>query len=189
MQKIELTGNLGSDAEYRNDNGNEFIKFNVGVTERFTKQDGTKVEQVTWHSCVLNGRQDNLLPYLKKGTRVFVRGDQKLRVFSSEKDRAMKAGSNVSVRELELIGAKAEPVPQQLCDEHGMLYSPVKYFWIPANEDGTRPTVLMNPKNTNERFNVDANGFIVLVAPASSADSTEITQKEEPKQEENVEVY
>ena len=185
MQKIELTGNLGSDAEYRNDNGNEFIKFNVGVTERFTRQDGTKVEQVTWHSCVLNGRQENLLPYLKKGTRVFIRGDQRLRVFSSEKERAMKAGSNVSVRELELIGAKAEPVPQQLCDGMGLLYTPVKYFWIPANADGTRPSVLMNPKNIKERFNVDANGFIELADTTSTPEATNEAEHVESKVEEN----
>lgn len=189
MQKIELTGNLGSDAEYRNENGNEFIKFNVGVTERFTKQDGTKVEQVTWHSCVLNGRQENLLPYLKKGTRVFVRGDQRLRVFSSEKERTMKAGSNVSVRELELIGAKAEPVPGELCDDHGLLYKTVKYFWVPANADGTRPSLLMNPKNLGERYLVDANGFLVLAATASTPETTNEAEQVESKVEENDEPF
>lgn len=189
MERIEITGNLGADAEFRNENGNEFIKFNVGVTDRYEKQDGTTVERVTWYGCILNGRQEKLLPYLRKGTRVFVRGEQKLRVYSSEKDRAMKAGANVSVRELELIGGKPELVPAELCDENGLLYKTLKFYWVAKPADGNYPKLLKNPRNTAEQFIVSKDGYITPMQLAAAAPAETSATDSNQTEVENVEVY
>lgn len=182
MERIEITGNLGSDAEFRSESGNEYVKFNVGCTDRFVKADGSKVERVTWYSCILNGKQENLIPYLKKGTKVFIRGEQKLRVYSSEKDRAMKAGANVTVRELELIGGRSELVPLELCDSNGILYITQKYYWAEKPAHGEYPTELFNPRNLSERYIVDKNGF---VTPAQTGTLATANQQGANVQDEN----
>lgn len=194
MQKIEITGNLGSDAEFRSENGNEFVTFSVGVTERFKKQDGTEVENTTWHSCVMNGRQEKLMPYLKRGTRVYVRGDQKLRVFNSAKNHCMMAGSSISVREVELIGAKAELVPMQLCDSNGVLYTTAKFYWVQPVNGNPVPSVLFNPRNVDEKYNVDGNGFVTPVSANStvvnvSTDAAPKADGTNNTADDNVEVY
>lgn len=189
MERIEITGNLGANAEFRNENGNEFVKFNVGCTDRYEKADGSKVERVTWYSCILNGRQEKLLPYLTKGTKVYVRGEIKLRVFSSEKDRMMKAGANVTVRELELIGGITEAVPRQLSDEKGLLYNTMKCYWIEKPATGIFPTMLQNPRNTAEKFNVDANGFVTPAKENSQQATPETPEEQNQPNEEHVEVY
>ena len=190
MQKIEITGNLGADAEFRSENGNEFVTFSVGSTEKFKKQDGTEVENTTWHSCVFNGRQEKLLPFLKRGTRVFVRGDQKLRVYNSAKNHCIMAGSSISVKELELIGAKAEQVPLQLCDEHGVLYTTAKFYWVQPVNGEKVPAKLFNPKNLSEVYNVNDNGFVVPAVSDSSVNNAQSEEQTENGQNyENVEVY
>lgn len=189
MERIEITGNLGSDAEFRSENGNEYVKFNVGCTDRFTKVDGSKVERVTWYSCILNGKQENLLPYLKKGTKVFIRGEQKLRIYSSEKDRAMKAGANVTVRELELIGGKSELVPHELCDKDGNLYRTQKYYWAEKPAMGEYPSELFNPRNLNERYIVDKNGFVIPAQPETLATANQQDEQINGSNEQTIEVY
>lgn len=168
MQKIEITGNLGADAEFRSENGSEFVTFSVGVTERFRKSDGTEVETTTWHSCVMGGSQEKLLPWLKRGSRVFVRGDQRLRVFNSAKNHCMMAGSSISVREVELLGAKSDDVPRQLCDGNGIVFDVVKCYWV-RGFSGQSEGVLVNPRRVEEVFRVDANGFVVLDGTTSAA--------------------
>ena len=189
MERIEITGNLGSDAEFKSENGNEYVKFSVGCTDRFTKADGSKVERVTWYSCILNGRQENLLPYLKKGTKVFVRGEQKLRIYSSEKDRMMKAGANVTVRELELIGGKSELVPQELCDKDGLIYKTQKYYWAEKPAKGKYPSELYNPRNLAERYIVDKNGFVTPTLPEPQAAANQQADETTVQDEQNPEVY
>lgn len=189
MERIEITGNLGWDAEFRSENGNEYVKFNVGCTDRFTKADGSKVERVTWYSCILNGRQENLLPYLKKGTKVFIRGEQKLRIYSSEKERAMKAGANVTVRELELIGGKSELVPQELCDKDGIIYKTQKYYWAEKPSKGKYPSELYNPRNLSERYQVDKNGFVTPTQPEPLATANQQAEQVNDENEQTVEVY
>lgn len=191
MQRLEITGNLGSDAEFRSENGNEFVTFSVGCSERYKKADGSDVENTTWHSCIMNGKQENLMPYLKRGTRVFVRGEQRLRVFNSAKNHTIMAGSSVNVREIELIGAKPELVPSQLCDENGMLYNVVKLYWVQNYETSSgRPCVLFNPRRTDEQYNMDANGFVVPVQySADVIAGQENTRTDNTQKEENAEPY
>ena len=80
MIKLSIIGNLGADAEVKNHNGKEFVSFRVAHTDRFT-QDGQTKETTTWVSCILNGNGGNLLPYLKKGTKVFCHGDFSIRLY------------------------------------------------------------------------------------------------------------
>lgn len=105
MIKVEIIGNLGADAQLQEKNGNKFVAFRVANTDKWIdKSTGQVIESTQWISCTLNGDGGALLPYLKKGTKVFVRGNAQFVIFSSAKTRQMEVGVNLFVREIELCG-------------------------------------------------------------------------------------
>lgn len=113
MIKLELIGNLGIDAQLQVHNGNKFISFRVANTDKWTdKVTGEIVSSTQWVSCTLNGDGGGLLPYLKKGTKVFVRGNAQFVIYSSPKTHQMEVGVNLFVREIELCGGKKEEEAQ-----------------------------------------------------------------------------
>lgn len=119
MIKVEVIGNLGADAQLQVVNGNKFVSFRVANTDAWTdKQTGEIKKSTQWISCSLNGDGGALAPYLKKGTKVFIRGNAQFVIFSSAKSRQMEVGVNLFVREIELCGGQkdntqAEQQPQQ----------------------------------------------------------------------------
>lgn len=109
MIKMEIIGNLGADAEVKVYNGNKFVSFRVAHTDKWVdQQSGVISTQTTWVSCSLNGDGGGLTPYLKKGTKVFVRGTPNFVVYSSPKTHKMETGVNLFVREVELCGGHQE---------------------------------------------------------------------------------
>lgn len=54
----------------KNINGNQCVSFNVAHSERRNNQETT-----TWVSVLMHGDGGNLTQYLKKGAKVFVRGN------------------------------------------------------------------------------------------------------------------
>ena len=109
MIKVEIIGNLGADAMLQEKNGNRFVAFRVANTDKWVdKATGQVIESTQWISCTLNGDGGALLPYLKKGSKVFVRGNAQFVIFSSAKTRQMEVGVNLFVREIELCGGQKE---------------------------------------------------------------------------------
>lgn len=131
MLKSIVIGNLGADAEVKNNNGREFYTFRVAHTETFTQTDGTETRQTIWVDCI-GSNFKNVVPYLKKGQQVYVEGNVSLRVYSSKIDRCMKAGITLHVETLNLIGGKSELVPRQLIEPStGALYDVQKLYYVP----------------------------------------------------------
>lgn len=157
MLKCEVIGNLGADAQVKGENGKQFISFNVAHTDKWTDEAGTVHEQTQWVSCIINDIATKVLPYLLKGKTVYVRGDARLRVFSSEKERRMVAGMTVNVREVELLGGTTDEVPRQLLTSDGILIPTYKAYYIDPTMPN-KPTVLYD-KNM-QSFTVDGNGFV-----------------------------
>lgn len=109
MIKMEIIGNLGADAEVKVYNGNKFVSFRVAHTDKWVgQQTGVISTQTTWVSCSLNGDGGGLTPYLKKGTKVFVRGTPNFVTYSSPKTHKFETGVNLFVREIELCGGHQE---------------------------------------------------------------------------------
>ena len=104
MLKLQIIGNLGADAERKTTNGRDFVTFRVAHT--FKAGDGR--EETTWVSCAMNGDGGKVLQYLKKGTKVFVSGRPRLRVYSSPKTHQMEAGIDLSVESVELCDSRAQ---------------------------------------------------------------------------------
>lgn len=100
MVSIEIIGNLGVDIEKVQANGTEFYSFNVCDNRKVNGQ-----EVSMWYGCNLNKVSDKLLPYLKKGQGVFVRGIPRYRIFDSAKYHCKMVAVDVLVNEIQLVGA------------------------------------------------------------------------------------
>ena len=151
MLKVELIGNLGADVEVKESNGSQFATFRVADTSRYKTQSGEDKEVTNWIDCSYNNVESKVLPYLKAGVKVFVRGNASLRVYSSKKDRCMKAGLQVSVQEIELCGGNNDTVPRQIIDpENGAIFDTAKYYWCNAPTKGM--------KKDDLKLMVDARG-------------------------------
>jgi len=160
LQSI-LIGHLGADAECKSNNGSEFITFRIANTDKWSDEAGQVHENTTWVDCIMNGKP-KVFEFLKKGQLVYVSGSISLRVYSSAKDKCMKAGMTINVKQIELLGGRPDEVPSVLFTEDGKTVIRVgKYFYGPA--------VLSLPKQEDdfvlvskqgERFLADKDGFI-----------------------------
>lgn len=131
-----LIGNLGANAEIKTADGREFVSFRVAHNDSYKGADGTRVESSMWVDCTMscsNGRPA-VLPYLTKGTAVCVVGQVSTRVYSSEKDRCMKAGLKIHVQRVELIGAAGDNCPRRLYTKDGAMVDVLKYFHADTQE-------------------------------------------------------
>lgn len=180
MLQVIVAGNLGADAEVRGEQGREFTTFRVAHTDRWTGQDGVSHETTTWVDCTLNGRP-NVVPFLRKGTQVVVIGSASLRVYSSPRDRCMKAGMQVSVRSVELMGGVRDAVPSKLFDPDGVQHDVRKRYFVDV-----KSTTLMSLRG--EHYAVDADGVvcppvtqIVVDGAAASSDVSEVNYHDDGK--------
>lgn len=128
MFKANVIGNLGADAQVKESNGSKFVTFRVAHTESYTDQSGQKHESTTWIDCIMSNAESKVIPYLKKGVKVYVSGNCSLRVFSSAKYRQMMAGAQVNVQSVELLGGSTDDVPRQLIDANGVIHQVSKYY-------------------------------------------------------------
>lgn len=104
MLKCELIGHLGADAVVKNVNDSSFVTFRVADTYSVRITNGVREEKTRWVDVTMN-RYDAILPYLLKGTLVYVRGNLDTRLYSSEKDRCMKCGLTIHAQEIQLLSA------------------------------------------------------------------------------------
>lgn len=88
MARIELTGNLGGDAELKfAPSGDPVINFSVADTLNRRNKTTNEWEEVstTWWRVALWGKQaENLVTHLTKGTRVVVTGDVHSREWTTD---------------------------------------------------------------------------------------------------------
>jgi len=188
MLQFTCIGNLGSDAKVQEKDGRKFVAFNVAHTDKWTDQDGKTHETTDWVSCTINGDGGNILPYLTTGTKVYVEGRGSVRLYSSPKDRMMKAGANINVTRIELVGGTSDPVPTQLYDTStGEMHKLNKYFHDPDFQklkfDGEF-AYLADRKG--HLYAVRNDGFVAPIQDDRTADSAqpaESQQQAETQQE------
>lgn len=176
MLQVLLIGHIGAQAEIQNYDGGKFVKFRVAHTESWKDEHGEKQSRTTWVDCTMNcpnGEVPAVFPYLTAGAQVFVKGDVRLRVYSSQVDRCMKAGMTIVVREIELLGGKADPIPRRLFSQDGQtMYDIVKYYNV--NTQVPKEGMQLVDKN-GQLFNVDKNGWVT--APSNEQTQADDTSK------------
>lgn len=107
MLQCEVIGNLGNDAEIKDFSGKKYVSFNVAHSEYGKDQQGNRTEQTVWISVLWYGDGAGLLQYLKRGSKVFVRGRQKVKIYSDKNENA-RCAINVNASEVQLCGIKGE---------------------------------------------------------------------------------
>lgn len=97
-----VAGNLGSDAELKDVNGQKVCEFRVASNE---KVKGSRV--TTWVRCSLWGRRgEALAPYLKKGDAVAVSGTIRVGAFTNNAGAATPS-VDIDVADVALLGSQA----------------------------------------------------------------------------------
>ena len=120
MFKIDVIGNLGADAETRVSNGATYVTFRVAHTiKNVDMQSGEIIREAVWVSCSKAGECTNLMPFLRKGTKVYVRGNAQLKVYTGH-DGKPHAGINLYVHELELCGSQVGDAPSVVSNDKGV---------------------------------------------------------------------
>ena len=75
LNKIQLIGNLGGDAEHRFTTNNTAVtSFSVATTNSYKGKDGNWVNETTWHNVVAYGLSEYYKDTLKKGKKFYVEG-------------------------------------------------------------------------------------------------------------------
>lgn len=163
MNQSIVIGNLGADAEVVENNGQKFITLSIADSRKYRKQDGSEVTQTNWVDAIINNPDHPILPYLKQGVKVCVIGNTSLRVYSSKKDRMMKAGMTIHVNTIELCGGSSESVPRQLIDpDNGMVFDVQKYYWVNRDNKSMKKGesyVLVDTKGN--QYSMSKGGFVV----------------------------
>lgn len=101
MIRLSVIGHLGHDALKKVINGKSVLSFSVAQNEQYRNIEGVAQERTTWINCSVWGR-DNLAPYLRKGTLVYVEGRPGFKGYAGKQGEVL-AGVNMRVTELALL--------------------------------------------------------------------------------------
>ena len=107
MLKAEIIGTIGADAEGKDFSGKKYVSFSVACNDYAKDQQGNRTETTTWVSVLWYGEGGGLLPYLKKGAKVFIRGNLKAKAYT-DKQGAAQASININANEVQLCGFKSD---------------------------------------------------------------------------------
>ena len=111
MNKVILIGRLCNDTELKQTGENKYIRFNVAVNRRVTREDGTR--DADFISCVAWNKTAELInQYFRKGSLISFEG--RIQTGSYEKDSGEKVyTTDVIVENFEFIEKKeSRPAPE-----------------------------------------------------------------------------
>lgn len=105
MLKTTAIGYLGQDCVIKHmENGKSVVNFSIAHTERYKDKKGNSCERTTWVECGA-WNKENLAPYLKKGTQVYVEGAPLPNAWV-DKDGELKTSLRLNVFSIQLLGKK-----------------------------------------------------------------------------------
>lgn len=155
MLKIDFIGTIGADAEFKEHEGSKFTTFRAAHNESWRDAAGREHTSTIWVDCVMNDHP-KVGEYLKQGTQIYCYGYPTLRVYSSPKDKCMKAGLTIRIQHIELLGGRVDNVPRQLIDaESGSIYDVQKWFLV----QGCKSPILVDKRGN--RFSVNPDGWVL----------------------------
>jgi len=115
-QKIVIVGNLGGDPEMRyTPSGQAVTNFSVATSNKYTANDGQKVDETTWFRISAWGRlAETCNQYLKRGRKVLVEGRLKPDIQSGgprvyqRQDGAWGASFEVTAQTVKFLSSRCE---------------------------------------------------------------------------------
>ena len=106
LNKIMLSGRLGSDAQLRTTGGGtDVLTFGLAVSERVKQSDGSWGDYTNWIDCVVFGaRARSLEPYMRRGSKVSLVGH--VRVQTYEQEGRKRRSFSVHVDDIEFMNTQ-----------------------------------------------------------------------------------
>lgn len=175
-----IIGCLGADAEIKEANGAKFITLSIADKRKVKRNDGSTQVVTNWVDAIIANPEHPVLPYLKQGVRVAIVGNSDLRVYSSKKDRCMKAGQTIHVVNIELCGGLSDVVPGQLINPNdGSIHDVTKYYRVEGVEDSIATGGFMKMVDAKGReFDVNHNGWVAPVQDEKPMNQDEMSDKD-----------
>lgn len=141
MKEIEIIGYIGSDAEQVTNVQNPYTRFNVAVSERH----GDK-EETTWFTVFLSGNSDRLVPYLLKGSKVFVRGRLSASIYTNQQGESrLSLSVNASPYNLHIVEfrknetAQPDTTPPTSYGQQGAMFPQQPTGFMSRSSDAPTP--------------------------------------------------
>jgi single-strand DNA-binding protein len=106
MFKTLLIGHLGRDADSNSVNGKTVLNFPVAHTDKYNDQQGNPQRKTVWTRCALWTDKTAILPYLKKGTQVFVEGQSEAKSYKRS-DGTQDVVLQMRVNRIQLLGSSS----------------------------------------------------------------------------------
>lgn len=139
MLKLLVIGNLGKDATVNNVNGSSVINFSVAHTEKYKDKQGNQQQKTTWVDCSWWSDRTAIVPYLKKGTMVYLEGTPEARSFAKQ-DGTTGTALALRVGQCQLLGGSSNSNGQANASNTTENSSPVNAGYGPiATDDGDLP--------------------------------------------------
>lgn len=116
MQRLDIIGFIGRDAEVKDFNTDQVINFSVAVTESYKDKNGVKQTKSTWYEVSKWGNNTAIAKYLKKGTQVLVTGKPNARIWTKDGGEH-NIILTIQAQNIQLLGGgktenKEQPTPQ-----------------------------------------------------------------------------
>lgn len=116
MQRLDIIGFIGRDAEVKDFNTDQVINFSVAVTESYKDKNGVKQTKSTWYEVSKWGNNTAIAQYLKKGTLVMVTGKPNARIWTKDGGEH-NIILTIQAQNIQLLGGgktenKEQPTPQ-----------------------------------------------------------------------------
>jgi single-strand DNA-binding protein len=122
MNKVNLIGFLGGDAEVRTANNRSFTTLSLATKSSYKdKKSGQYVTQTEWHRCVVFGKLSEFAGSLTKGAHVQVQGELRSREYDSKKTAGKQRIWEIRVDSILKLdrAEKAGPEDQERADSPG----------------------------------------------------------------------
>lgn len=110
LNRIEIIGNIGNDAEVKTVGDVSVVTFSVACTDKYKDAQGQMQQQTTWFSCDLWRRQTGIAQYLKKGTQVWIAGRMRCDKYT-DRQGVERTSWSIRVESIELLGGRREQAP------------------------------------------------------------------------------
>ena len=137
MQKIQVIGRIGKDAEVKDFGNSQVINFSVAVSEKYTnKQTGEVTTNTTWFECAKWGNNTSIAQYIKKGGQIFIEGKINNRAWVDQSGTP-QVTNGINVFEIELLGSKDDNQAPPSTQQRSPSTAPII---PPANEQPFEPS-------------------------------------------------
>ena len=114
MNKVNLIGFLGGDAEVHTANNHSFTTLSLATKSSYKdKKTGQYVSHTEWHSCVVFGKLSEFAKTLVKGAHLQVEGELRSREYANKKTGAKQRVWEVRVDSILKLDRGEKGTPEE----------------------------------------------------------------------------